>query len=164
MLATYSERSYAVYECPSDTGPRAGYPSPDIFRGINFFDLFGTSYVFNTGAWVMSTKIPMQVDPAYRLNFHDWGCWGRAVENFADPSRQVLVSEWSFYWLISEESPSWWDGRFFVLHGDLGAEADADRVSMNLACVDGHVEFDLLRHAPYHYTNEDYTFASEPLD
>ena len=78
-----------------------------------------------------------------------------------------MLAEWSFYWLVAQEWPgdpltTWGDGRFFVLHGELGPSDLEDDVSMNLAFVDGHVKFTRLHNRPDHYFNEDYLYASEP--
>ena len=166
MLSPYTTEAYGGYECPSDSGPRAGYPHMQYYPGdTNFFDRTGTSYVFNTGAWVQSPTIPPDVDAHFEMFVHDWGCWGRAVENFPDPAWHVLLSEWSFYWLINQEDPdAWWDGRYFILHGEMGPTDMDDEVSMNLTFVDGHVTFEHLHHRPDHYRNDDYTFADEPVN
>ncbi len=155
-----------TYECPSDRGQLPGYPNGP--RPGNLFSQTGSSYCFNTGAWTLNTTIRMRVQPpSLNLLWHNWGCWGRQADNFRSTARQVMLAEWSFYWLISQEwgpYPSGWgDGRWFVFHGQLGATPEGDDVKMNLAFVDGHVAFHGLRYAPDHYVNEDYAFASPPF-
>ncbi len=170
----YVNETDSVFECCADHGQRPGYPHGP--RPGSLFDQTGTSYTFNTGAWQIDAgTIPMPIDPPYHLVHHDWGLWGRHIDNMPDPTRLVMINEWSFYWLISQDWPGagfadWGDGRFFVFHGELGPTPALDHVSMNHVFVDGHGEFQPLRHDPTprsgsdpHWYNEDYEYAQPPL-
>ncbi len=170
-ITPYTNESDEVFECCADHGKRPGYPH--FNDGLSMYDASGTSYSFNGGAWqIDNITIPMPNTLAYPLDFHDWGLWGRNIDNMPDPSKMVLIGEWSFYWLISQEWPGggftdWGDGRFFVFHGELGPTPDFDKVRMNHTFVDGHGEFQTLHHkrtsADEHYFNEDYEYAQPPL-
>ena len=86
------------------TNKTPGYPHNN--DGLTMFESNGTSYCFNTGAWqIDNITIPMDVDPQYHLFVHDWGLWGRNADSVPDPTKLVMVNEWSFYWLISQEWP-----------------------------------------------------------
>ena len=164
LLTPYTNKNSHVFRCPSDAGPSPGYPHPTFPWGSTMYEWTDTSYGFNTGAWRLSPQIPQEVPPAFNLAVHDWGCWGRTLESVPDPSKLVLVDEWSFYWLVAQEWPDyptgWGDGRFMILHGRMGPTPDQDDVSMNLGFVDGHVRFQRLPHTPDHYYNDDYVYAA----
>lgn len=166
MVDAYVKNNKA-YECPSDRGLWPGSRHEPAFAGRNFFEHTGTSYSYNTGSWHINTPIPypMTGQVAIPLVLQSWGVWGRHVDNTVNPSKQVVVAEWSFYWLIQQEN-YWDDGREFVLHGALGRTPDKDVVRMNLVFVDGHGEFVRLRHNYGnidHYINEDYEYTTAPL-
>ncbi len=170
-VTPYTNKTNPVFRCPSDQGRRPGYPHNN--DGLTMFESSGTSYCFNSGAWqIDNITIPMEVDPLYHLFVHDWGLWGRHADDVPDPTKLVMVNEWSFYWLISQEWPGagfndWGDGRFFVFHGELGRTPDQDHVKMNHVFLDGHGEFQILHHkrtaADEHYFNVDYEYAQHPI-
>ena len=168
-------RNVDGYECPSDRGPRPDYWQYQRYQGKNFYEVTGTSYSYNAGSWHIQTTrpYPMPGPPVLEipLDLHSWGVWGRHIDNFESPSKQVMVAEWSFYWLVSQEWPgeqccSWGDARYFVLHGVLGRTPAQDAVRMNMVFVDGHGEFLKLHHRGSnleHYINDDYEYTSPPL-
>ncbi len=178
MLTPYVTTEEA-YQCPSDKGQNPGYPWPPFPpRRPPMDEQVGSSYCYNTGPWhAPGEVIRIRMQVSIPLDFQSWGCWGRNTDNFEDTSKQVLVTEWAFYWLIYNEwgfglgSPTsnWGDGRYFVFHGQLGPTEGSDVVSQNLAFVDGHTEFLRMRYRDGdpedpHYFNEDYMFATEPIN
>ncbi len=153
LIGPYIDDSIHLVECPSDRGPLPGDPF-DLWGKPSMFHYSGTSYIYVTGAWTLNPTILMNARP-FLMN-HDWGCWGRKVDNFNHLSKQVLATEWGYYWLIAQEGLGWSTMTWLVAHGTTQAPF------MNMVFVDGHVAFHGLRHAPDHYVNEDYMFASRP--
>ena len=184
QLTTYANEDGDVFRCPSDKGRHPEYyiwpQTQGRAPGGTLYEDSGTSYGFNTGAWqIDNITIPMEIDLPYDLFVHDWGLWGRSLDSIPDPTKLVMINEWPFYWLIRQEWPeapggnpftAWGDGRYFVFHGTLASDPAQDHVSMNHVFVDGHGEFQRLRHDPTprsgsdpHWFNEDYEYAQPAL-
>ncbi len=155
-ITEYAGDTRQIFQCPSDNGPAPGYPYLGNFPGGSHYSRYGTSYSLITGSLTVGAiTIPMEADPW--LTWHDWGCWGRNVDNFEDPALQVLTADWGWIAASAQEWAGWFDVAYQVAHGDVAAP------QANMAFVDGHGEFLRLREAPDHYRNEDYRFASFPI-
>ncbi len=169
-VMAYKQGGDEAFSCPSEVGRHdaafyaAGYthPWPPTFwnfrpEGLRQYDVFTTSYSYNTGAFILNETTLSGTDLG--LAFVRQGCWNRPAGRVSDASRFVLAAEYGHIWLAAQEEPALWgDAAFQLPH-------DVTEPIMHLAFVDGHVAFlELRRHngsfsAKPHYDNDDYAFA-----
>ncbi|MAE67572.1 MAG: hypothetical protein CMJ18_25220 [Phycisphaeraceae bacterium] len=158
-VTIYGDGNRELFSCPSEHGATPGYPYTWPPTGLSFvpagnrqFDVWSTSYSFNTGAFVRG-EATFGGTP-FGLAAIRQGLWGQKLNSIERASRMVLVIEFGHIWLAAEQEPVWWfDAVYQLPHDDLIPV-------MNITFVDGHSEFLQLREAPDHYFNEEYEFAS----
>ena len=150
---------YRIFSCPSETGPHTDLPKlhfgglyglDPADPGDTFFDIYGTSYHFITGAARLgATTLP---GTSIQMSWTKQGCWARKLQDIPDPSLQVLAAEFGWQWTWAQEDAIWWDHIYYLPH-------DPVQPVMNLTFVDGHVELQTLKSFPLHYSNSEYDFA-----
>lgn len=159
LLNPYTQDNWKVHSCPSEHGPNAGYPNdwPPPWNGPwgddpTLAELYGTSYSFIAGAWIMGESA-LPLGSPDQMYGNRQGCWAKRMTRVQVPDLQALVTDRGWMWTAAQEEPTWSEAAFYLPHGE-------DKPVINMAFVDGHVRFVQMHVSPNHYFNNgDYQFV-----
>jgi len=140
------DSNFNIYSCPT-AAPR--FEGHVAFPGTTPFEVYGTSYSYIGGVAAEPVQYPVRA--SIPLPYNNWALWGSKISRIRRSSMQVMAAEWAWTWLWFEDNPIWLPLRKGLPH-------DPKKPVMNLAFVDGHVQFLELQKNPYHYINGDYEF------
>lgn len=139
-----------VAACPLDRGYRRGSSlDGGIYTSGTFYEVYGTSYVYNTGilsqrgSGTTSLGEPWQTSPVVEV------LYSARIEEIQRPSHLVMAGDRTLYYADFFELP----GIDYLAMTQMHHETDFEA---NLVFVDTHVDAAIMRESPDNLRNADY--------
>ena len=137
----------AIGECPADKGYQPGSSLDTLYGGIyvegNFYEVYGSSYVYNTAALNAGSRSDaLGVDVLDVL-------YGAGTSDVKESDRLVMIADRTLFHAYHSTYYGIDYFKFMKMH-------DMKEYLCNMGFVDGHVSSFTLYEPPDHFENADY--------